>query len=103
MEALVIGPDLSGWTGSFMSNRQMKLIFDGEVGEANSVDSGIPRGPPTALILFVTYLPGIFGEVDKAVPGTRGQSLADAFDGGRTAGVTRQLRSSCPAAAAPID
>jgi len=94
MEALVIGPDLSGWTGSFMSNRQMKLIFDGEVGEANSVDSGVPRGPPTALILFVTYLPGIFGEVDKAVPGTPRGRIRWWTDGGGDKAVAVKL-SGC--------
>jgi len=42
MEALEIEPDLIRWTGSFMSDRQMKLIIDREVGEASPVDTGIP-------------------------------------------------------------
>jgi len=31
MEALEIEPDLIRWAGSFMSDRQVKLVLDGEV------------------------------------------------------------------------
>jgi len=37
----------------------------------------IPQGSPVAPILFVTYLSGIFDEVEAAVPGIRGLSFVD--------------------------
>ena len=76
-EALEIGPDLTRWTGSFMTDRQVKLVLDGEAGEANPMDTGIPRGSPAAPILFVTYLSGIFDEAERAVPGIRRLSFVD--------------------------
>jgi hypothetical protein len=47
------------------------------VGQANTVDTGIPQGSPAAAVLFITYLSGIFDEVDIAVPGVTGLSFAD--------------------------
>jgi hypothetical protein len=60
-----------------MTDRQVKLVLDGETGEANPVDTGIPQGSPAAPILFVTYLSGISDEVERAVPGIKGLSFAD--------------------------
>jgi len=76
-ESLEIEPDLIRWTSSFMSDRQVKLALDGEVGEANPVDTGIPQGSPAAPIPSVVYLSGIFEEVEMVVPGIRGLSFVD--------------------------
>jgi hypothetical protein len=40
------------------------------------MDTVIPQGSPAAPILFVAYLSGIFDEVERAVPGTKGLSFA---------------------------
>ena len=77
MQALGVESDLIWWTGSFMSDRQLKLVLDGMTGEASPVDTGIPQGSPAAPILFVTYLSGIFDEVEAAVPGIHGLSFVD--------------------------
>ena len=77
MEELGIEPDLIRWAVSFMTGRQIKLVLDGETGEASQVDTGIPQGSPAAPILFVTYLTGIFEEVEAAAPGVRGLSFVD--------------------------
>ena len=66
MEALEIEPDLIRWTGSYMSDRQVKLVLDRE---ANPLDTGIPHRSPGAPVLFVTYLSGIFDEVERAASG----------------------------------
>jgi len=42
VEALEIEPDLIKWTGSFTSDRQVKLVLGGKTGEASPVDTGIP-------------------------------------------------------------
>jgi len=77
MEALGIQRDLIRWTGSFMRNRKVRLVVDGTEGEAYEVDTGIPQGLPVAPILFITYLSGIFEEVEKRVPGVKALSFAD--------------------------
>jgi len=77
MEALGIQQDLIRWTGSFMRNRKVRLVLDGTEGEAYEVDTGIPQGSPAAPILFITYLSGIFEEVEKRVPGVKALSFAD--------------------------
>jgi hypothetical protein len=60
-----------------MTDRQVKLVLDGELGEANPVDTGILQGSLAAPILFVTYLSGIFDKVERMVPGIKGLSFAD--------------------------
>jgi hypothetical protein len=60
-----------------MTDQQVKVVLDGEVGQAHQVDTGIPQGSPAAPILFVTYLSGIFEEVERAVPSVKGLSFAD--------------------------
>jgi len=47
------------------SDRQVKIALDGEMGEAHPVDTGVPQGSPAAPILVITYLSGIFDEVEN--------------------------------------
>jgi len=77
LATLGIEPDLVRWTMSFMMDRQVKLVLDGKTGRARPVDTGIPQGSPAVPILFVTYLSGIFDEVEAAVPGVQGLSFVD--------------------------
>ena len=51
-------------------------MLDGEVGEENPVDTGVPQGSPAAPILFVTYLSGIFDAVERRAP-VSGLSFVD--------------------------
>jgi hypothetical protein len=60
-----------------MTGHQVKLVLDGETGDASPVDTGMPQGLPAAPILIVTYLSGIFDKVERAVPGIKGLSFAD--------------------------
>ena len=68
MEELGVEADLIRWTMSFLSERKVKLVPDGEVGEPNAVNTGVPQGSPAAPILFITYLSGIFEAVEKTAP-----------------------------------
>jgi len=77
MQALGIEPDLIRWTGSFMSDRQVKLFLDGKTGKTKPVNMGIPQESPVVPILFTTYLSGIFEKVEAAVRGIRGLSFVD--------------------------
>jgi len=51
MQALGIETDVIRWTGSFVSDCQVKLVVDGKMGKANTVDTGITQGSPVAPIL----------------------------------------------------
>jgi len=55
----------------------MRLVLDGETGEPNVVDTGVQQGSPAAPILFVTYLSGIFEEVEWAATGVSELSFVD--------------------------
>jgi len=60
-----------------MRNPKVRLVLDGMEGKAHEVDTGIPQGSPVAPILFITYLSGIFEEVEKRVEGVKALSFAD--------------------------
>jgi len=77
MEELGLEADLIWWTMSFMSDRRVKLVLDGETGDENPVDTGVSQGSPVAPILFVTYLSGIFDEVERTAAGISGLSFVD--------------------------
>jgi len=77
MEDPDLEPDLVRWAQSFMTNRHVNLVLDSETGPAKLVDTGIPQGYPAAPIRFITYLSGIFDEVEREVSGIRGLSFAD--------------------------
>ena len=77
MAELGLEADLIRWTISFMSDRQVKLVLDGEIGDKNPVDTGVPQGSPAVPILFVTYLSGIFDEVERTAAGVRELSFVD--------------------------
>jgi len=48
MEVLGIESDRITWTCRLMVECQVKLVLDGEMGEASPVDPGIPQGQPVA-------------------------------------------------------
>jgi len=77
MEELGQEADLIRWTMSFMSDQRVKLVLDGETGDENPVDTGVAQGSPAAPILFVTYLSGIFDEVERTAAGVSGLSFVD--------------------------
>ena len=103
MEPLGVDPYLIRWTGSFMSDRQVKLVLDGKAGKVSPVETGIPQGSPAAPILFATYLSGIFDEVEATVPGVHGLSFVDDIswwaEGKNDEEVTAKLSEAATAAA----
>jgi len=60
-----------------MTDRQVKIVLDGEVGDAAPVDTGTPQGSPAAPILFTTYLSGNFDEVENVCLGIKALSFVD--------------------------
>jgi hypothetical protein len=74
--SLELEPDLIWLTVGFSSDRQVKPGST-EVVTANPAGIGIPRRSAAAPVLFISYLAGIFDEVERAVPGIRGLSLVN--------------------------
>ena len=77
MEELGLEADLIWWTMSFMSDRRVKMVLDGETRDENAVDTGVPQGSLAAPILLVTYLSGIFDEVERTATGISGLSFVN--------------------------
>jgi len=101
METLGIEPDLTRWTASFMSDRQVKLVLDDITGGASPVDTGIPQGSPAAPILFVTYPSAIFDKAEEVVPGVYGLSVVDDI-GWWAAGTDDEVVAAMLSAAAAV-
>lgn len=70
-------PRSLAWTGSLMSDRQVKLVLDGGGGRGERSGHRYPSRSPAAPIIFATYMSGIFGGVVRAVPGVSGLSFVD--------------------------
>jgi hypothetical protein len=73
---LKVEKDLIRWVGSFMADRQVRLVLDGDLGDTHKVETGIPQGSPVAPILFVVYVSAIFQEVEETCQ-VKGLSFAD--------------------------
>ena len=77
MREMGIDEDLTGWTSSFMTNREAVIEINGENGEPIQTDTGLPQGSPTSPILFLIYIADLGKEVEEAHQGTIGLSFVD--------------------------
>jgi hypothetical protein len=71
--------DLVRWVESFMEERKVVISMDGREGDIMDVETGVRQGSPVLLVLFVIYLSGLFGEVEKEEEecGSEGISFVD--------------------------
>jgi hypothetical protein len=65
------------WVDSFMRDRRVRMVVDGQEGDEMQVTTGLPQGSPVSPILFAVYIAGVHGAVENAVPGVRGLSFVD--------------------------
>ena len=75
--ALGVESDLVRWTESFVSERKVRLVLNGQEGGDHEVDTGIPQGSPVSPILFTVHLSGLLGHVEERVPGVKALSFMD--------------------------
>src|SRR5271170_1342315 len=55
---------ICNWIESFISDRSIRLAFDGESTEKTKIETGIPQGSPVSPILFLIYIRFLFEEID---------------------------------------
>lgn len=56
---------VAAWTTSCMSERQVKLMFDGEEGEWQEVETGVPQDNPISPALFKIYIAPLLREIER--------------------------------------
>jgi len=59
--------DLIRWTESFLSERSVEMVIEGNAMERHPVEAGVPQGSPVSLILFAIYTSGLIKWVEEYV------------------------------------
>jgi len=67
MKAMRIDGDLIRWTESFLSERTVGMVSEGNVLQSHSVAAGVPQGSPVSPILFARYTAGLINWVEDRV------------------------------------
>ena len=56
LQRLGLPISLIAWINSFLSDRQLRLSFDGQTEQFTTIRAGIPQGSPISPILFLIYI-----------------------------------------------
>lgn len=60
------------WVRSFLTGRKAALVFNGQTGELQIVEVGVPQGSPASGTLFNIYMCPLFFELDRlTIPGLK--------------------------------
>jgi hypothetical protein len=65
VEEMGFEADLVRWAESFMEEKKVMMSMDGKEGDSMDVETGVLQGSPVSPVIFVIYLSGLFGEVEK--------------------------------------
>jgi len=67
MKAKEIDGDLIGWTESFLPERTVEMVTEGNVLHSHPEEACVPQGSPISLILFSTQTAGLTKWVEERV------------------------------------
>jgi len=76
MKAKRIDGDHIRWTESFLSDRTVEMVIEGNVLQSHPVDAGVPQGSPVSPILFAIHTAGLIKWVEERVQ-AEGLSFVD--------------------------
>ena len=60
LKDLRLPASLIAWVSTFLSERTIRLAFDGQTEEFTDIETGIPQGSPISPILFLIYIRDLF-------------------------------------------
>jgi len=69
--------DLIRWTESFLSERTVVMIIEGNTMERHPVEAGVPQGSPVSPILIAIYISELIKWVQENVSETEGPSVVE--------------------------
>jgi len=67
--------DLIRWMESFLSERMVEMIIEGNAMERHPVEAAVPQGSPVSPILFAIYTSGLIKWVEEYVSAAEGLSF----------------------------
>jgi hypothetical protein len=76
MKAKRIDGDLIRWTESFLSDRTVEMVIEGNVLQSHPVEAAVPQGSPVSPILFAIHTAGLIKWVEERVQ-AEGLSFVD--------------------------
>jgi len=65
------------WMESFMSERTVEMVIEGNAKETHPVEAGVAQGSPVSLILSAIYTSGLINWVEEYVSEAEGLSIVD--------------------------
>jgi hypothetical protein len=83
--------DLIRWTASFLTDRTVEMVIEGNVMQRQPVEAGIPQGSPASPILFAIYTLGRMKWVEERVSGVEGLTFVDDVGWVATGGVVNEV------------
>jgi len=76
MKAKRIDGDLIRWTESFLSERMVEMVIEGNLSQSHPVEAGVPQGSTLSPILFAIHTSGLMKWVEERVQ-AEGLSFVD--------------------------
>ena len=67
LQKLRLPISLITWISSFLEDRLLRLSFDNQSEQFNSINTGIPQGSPISSILFLIYIRDLFPSLATTV------------------------------------